>query len=55
MAIQIDRRSSNIEYDANGIAVSELLPGSYDGGIRNYRYNLKPEVSTAQSCMEIKP
>ncbi|MCB7318600.1 hypothetical protein [Lacrimispora sp. 210928-DFI.3.58] len=41
MAIQIDRRSSNIEYDANGIAVSELLPGSYDGGIRNYRYNLK--------------
>ena len=29
------------EFDANGFACCELLPGSYDGGIRNYKCWLK--------------
>lgn len=41
MAIQIDRRSSDITYDQHGFAMRELLPGTYDGGIRNFRCSLK--------------
>ena len=41
MAIQIDRRSANISYDENGFARSELLPGTYQGGIRNFRCSLR--------------
>ena len=29
------------EYDENGFAMSELLPGTYDGGIKNYKCFLK--------------
>lgn len=29
------------DYDENGFAISELLAGSYDGGIRNYKCFLK--------------
>ena len=41
MAIKIDRRSSDISYDQHGFAMTELLPGTYDGGIRNFRCRLK--------------
>ncbi len=35
------------EFDANGFSCTELLPGTYEGGIRNYKCFLKPgcEVS----------
>ena len=41
MTVQVDRRNAHIIYDENGFAVSELLPGTYKGGIRNYRCNLQ--------------
>lgn len=41
MAIQIDRRNLDIQYNAGGFAISELLPGTYKGGIRNFRCSLK--------------
>ena len=41
MAIKIDRRSSDIPYDEHGFAMTELLPGTYEGGIRNFRCSLK--------------
>ncbi len=41
MAIQVDRRSSCIQYDGSGFSIKELLPGTYEGGIRNFRCSLK--------------
>ncbi len=41
MAIKIDRRSREVSYDEHGLAMTELLPGTYDGGIRNFRCRLK--------------
>lgn len=41
MAILIDHRDPTVTYDENGVSRRELLPGTYDGGIRNYRCNLK--------------
>lgn len=41
MAIALDRRPSQIQYDEHGFSSYELLAGTYEGGIRNYRCNLK--------------
>lgn len=30
-----------VHYDAQGVSCTELLPGSYDGGVANYKYFLK--------------
>ena len=35
------------EFDAQGFACTELLPGTYDGGIRNFKCWLKPGKSVS--------
>lgn len=41
MVIALDRRPVEIPYDENGLSRYELLAGTYEGGIRNFRCNLK--------------
>ncbi len=37
----------DLTFDENGFACAELLPGTYDGGIRNYMCRLKPGCSVS--------
>ena len=39
MVIALDRRPVEIPYDENGLSRYELLAGTYEGGIRNFRWS----------------
>ena len=39
-----------VEYNADGFARTELLPGTYDGGVRNYKCFLKAGCQVEPEC-----